>query len=109
MRTIPLNNQVEEGTETIAPGSAVYVYVAIAYSSPGQERDTYLSFFIDNEPVGTYVHAGSPPPDSEQLSYHIPVYVNLSMPAGPHTFAVQNGLSESGASLVILDSIVYTT
>lgn len=87
----------------------MYVYAAIAYSSPGQESDTYLSFFIDDEPVGTYVHAESPPLDSEQLSYHVPVYVNLSMPAGPHTFTVQNGLSESGSSFAILDSIIYTT
>lgn len=87
----------------------MYVYAAIAYSSSGQAHDIHLSFFIDDAPVGTYVHAESPPLDSEQFSYHIPVYVNFSMPAGLHTLTVQNGPSGSRPSFVILDSIVYTT
>ncbi|KAF7986199.1 hypothetical protein HWV62_38620 [Athelia sp. TMB] len=90
--------------EIAGSGSAVYVYAALASLSTSQEQNGYISFVLDDEPVGTYAHADSPLSD-----YNIPVYVNLSIPSGSHTLRVQNGAQWSASSFMILDSIVYTT
>ena len=100
-----LDHLLESRAKEIAgAGSAVYVYAALASLSTSQEQDAYISFFLDDEPVGTYAHVDGP-----LFAYHIPVYVNLSIPSGSHTLRVQNGAQWSPSSFMILDSIVYTT
>jgi len=85
-------------------GSALYVYCAIAHSSDGYSD---MTFFIDGELVGSF---SQPPSTGSQpdYQYHVPVYVNHSMPAALHTFALQNGHIGGQKSLVLLDSIIYT-
>lgn len=87
-------------------GSAIYVYAAIAQSSNLSEAP-YLTFLIDDKQVGAYT--GNPTQGAQLFQYQVPVYVNLSVSPGLHTFTVQNGRQGGPASIIILDSIVYTT
>jgi len=88
-------------------GSALYVYCAIAHSASSPDGHSDMTFFIDNEVVGKFVQA--PTTESQpDYQYHVPVYVNHSMPAGIHTFTLQNGRIGGQKSLVLLDSIMYT-
>jgi hypothetical protein len=66
-----------------------------------------MTFFIDGEVVGTF---SQPPSKGSQsdYQYHVPVYVNHSIPAALHTFTLQNGQIGGQESLVLLDSITYT-
>jgi len=83
------------------------VYCAIAHSSGAPDGNSDMTFFIDGEIVGTF---SQPPSTGSQpdYQYHVPVYVNYSMPATLHTFALQNGHIGGQESLVLLDSIIYT-
>lgn len=86
------------------PGSAIYVYCVIPFNT---SRTSVMTFFINDEVVGTFTSASSVRNESE-YQYNVPVYVNRSMPAGVHKFTLQNGLKGGQRSLVMLDSIVYT-
>jgi hypothetical protein len=66
-----------------------------------------MTFFIDNEVVGTFSLASYIGNESE-YQYNVPIYVNHSMPAGVHKFTLQNGQKRGQKSLIMLDSIVYT-
>lgn len=66
-----------------------------------------MTFMVDDEVVGTFT---LPPTTGDQLSYeyNVPVYVNDTIPAGMHTFTIQNGHQGGEQSLVMLDYIMYT-
>jgi len=99
-------NQVLSASVTFN-GSALYVYCVIAHSSSSPDGHSDMIFSIDNEVVGTFAQApttGHHP----TYQYRVPVYVNHSMPAGIHTFTLQNGRMGGQKSLVLLDSIMYT-
>lgn len=92
-------------------GSAVYVY-NIVVDSIVADTDTLvnLTFFLDDEVVGAYNHEPiSDPPGSStpQVSYHVLVYSNSSLPHAEH--ALQMVSSGIKAANVLFDYVVYTT
>ncbi|EKM60262.1 uncharacterized protein PHACADRAFT_203507 [Phanerochaete carnosa HHB-10118-sp] len=94
-------------------GSAIYVYGVIV-TSPlipfGDTSSTHLGFFIDDQLVGTFNNTpagnGSNP---AAFKYNVTLYSNRSLPHGPHTFVLQNGLDGGPASIVLFDYLVYST
>ncbi|KAI0084075.1 hypothetical protein BDY19DRAFT_899115 [Irpex rosettiformis] len=98
------------GTETEAPrtaslefdGSAVYVYSII---SRFPSVNTDLTFFIDDEVVGTYTWVSD---GDSSFNYNVPVYSNDSIIPGAHTLKVQNGFIGGPESLLLLDYIIYS-
>ncbi|KAL1943265.1 hypothetical protein VTO73DRAFT_4340 [Trametes versicolor] len=91
-------------------GSAVYVY-NIVVDSIVADTDTLvnLTFSLDDEAVGAYYHEpiSDPPGSVPQVSYHVLVYSNSSLPHGEH--ALQMVTSGVRAANVLFDYIVYTT
>ena len=89
-------------------GVAVYVYGIIpnSMSAGSTSVTTYvnLSFVLDDEHVGRYVHQ---PNDSSVIEYSVPVYVNTSLSNEGHSLSIQLGGSSS--SLFLFDYVVYTT
>ncbi|EIW56437.1 uncharacterized protein TRAVEDRAFT_84578, partial [Trametes versicolor FP-101664 SS1] len=90
-------------------GSAVYVY-NIVVDSIVADTDTLvnLTFLLDDEAVGAYYHEpiSDPPGSVPQVSYHVLVYSNSSLPHGEH--ALQMVSSGSKATSVLFDYVVYT-
>ena len=66
---------------------------------------TDLTFGIDSEFAGTFVHN---PSSSETLTYNALVYANQSLPDGNHTLTIQNGRVGNPISTVLLDYLVYS-
>lgn len=87
-------------------GTAVYAYNVIANNvSADISADTNLTFYIDNDYVGRYIHI--PLPDTMGVQYDVMVYMNQSLPHELHTFTMQ--ATGPKRSLVLFDYIVYTT
>ena len=86
-------------------GVAVYVYCVVTHSFNSPVGNSDMSFFIDGNLVGNFVQ---PPTGDTTYQYNVPVYVNESLPSGPHTIAIVNGHPDGNQSLTLLDSIVYT-
>ncbi|OBZ79761.1 hypothetical protein A0H81_00334 [Grifola frondosa] len=86
-------------------GSAIYVFCILAQTITPLNGSSDMSFYIDDELVGTYVHA----PTAQPLSYdyNVPVYVNESLPSAPHKFSLVGGRTGS-TSLILFDYIVYS-
>ncbi|KAF8213577.1 hypothetical protein K438DRAFT_2009737 [Mycena galopus ATCC 62051] len=80
-------------------GSAVYVYCAL---SPNANSD--MTFFLDGAVVGNFVQ-----PAVDEFQYGVLVYSNPSITPGLHTLTLQNGQQNGNESVMILDSIVYTS
>ncbi|KAF7367309.1 hypothetical protein MSAN_00793000 [Mycena sanguinolenta] len=84
-------------------GSAVYVYCALS-RSPNANSD--MTFFLDGVVVGQFIKT---PVGSAGFDYGVPVYANSSIDPGLHTLTLQNGQQNGVESVMILDSIVYTS
>ncbi|KAJ6519372.1 hypothetical protein C8R45DRAFT_918412 [Mycena sanguinolenta] len=84
-------------------GSAVYVYCALS-RSPNANSD--MTFFLDGVVVGQFIKTSV---GSAGFDYSVLVYANSSIPSGPHTLTLQNGQQNGVESVMILDSIVYTS
>ncbi|KAI0800515.1 hypothetical protein C8Q74DRAFT_420803 [Fomes fomentarius] len=85
-------------------GTAVYVYCVIANAVPNTTTLTNLTFTLDGQQVGTYVHV---PTDSTAFQYDVPVYTNPSLSNGDHTLVIE-ATGDTASSLVLFDYIVYT-
>ena len=88
-------------------GVAVYVYGITPNSMSAGRTDVTtfmnLSFVLDDEHVGNYVHQ---PNESSVVEYNVPVYVNTSLSNGGHSLLIQFG--GSSPSLFLFDYVVYT-
>ncbi|KAK7064618.1 hypothetical protein R3P38DRAFT_2825556 [Favolaschia claudopus] len=84
-------------------GSAVYVYCALPRET---NANADFTFYLDGVVVGTFQHS---PDGTAGFDYTVPVYVNTSITPGPHTLTLQNGQQGGVQSVMILDSIVYTS
>ncbi|KAK0200663.1 hypothetical protein DFS33DRAFT_1386584 [Desarmillaria ectypa] len=91
-------------------GTAIYVdcILAKSTSNPPLIGHSDMRFFIDGALVGRFGRDISN--DSTwTYSYGDTVYANTSIPAGLHTFRLQNGHTNSTQqSLVLLDAITYS-
>ena len=85
-------------------GSAVYAYNVIANQIPFVTTLTNLTFQINGDLVGTYMHI--PENTTNTFEYDVLVYANTSLPYGQHTFVMSAGGSND--SLILFDRIVYT-
>ena len=85
-------------------GSAVYAYNIIANQIPFTTTLTNLTFSIDGDPVGTYVHI--PENTTNTFEYGVLVYANTSLPYTSHVFVMSAGGPND--SLVLFDYLVYT-
>ena len=85
-------------------GTSVYVFNIIANNLTGTTTFTNLTFWIDNQLVGNFMHS---PESTEAFFYSVPVYVNESLSDGQHTLQMNAG--GTSESLILFDRIVYTT
>ena len=86
-------------------GTAVYVFNIIANNFGGITTFTNLTFYIDNELVGSYIHT---PTSDANILYRVPVYTNTSLANQEHFLRIVNG-GGPDASLILFDFIAYTT
>lgn len=84
-------------------GVAVYVFNIIANTVPFTTTLTNLTFTLDGELVGSYLHA---PDASTDILYNVSVYSNTSLTSGPHTLEIQP--TGPFSSLILFDYIAYT-
>ncbi|EIW63894.1 uncharacterized protein TRAVEDRAFT_110984, partial [Trametes versicolor FP-101664 SS1] len=84
-------------------GVAVYVFNIIANTVGATTTLTNLSFTLDGELVGSYLHA---PDTSTDILYNVSVYSNTSLTNGPHTLEIQP--TGPFSSLILFDYIAYT-
>ncbi|KAF8987749.1 hypothetical protein BDQ17DRAFT_1199528, partial [Cyathus striatus] len=89
-------------------GTAIYVFCAIALSTTSPDGYSNMTFYIDNELVGQFERV--PPGTQGAYLYNVSVYSNTSLPAGEHTFMLQNGQFGNGGnkSLTLFDYLVYS-
>ena len=87
-------------------GTAVYVYnlVANRVLIPGTTTFTNLTFHIDGEHVGQFVHV---PDETTDVLYRVPVYSNASLVYKTHSMEIRAG--GTNPSLVLFDYAEYTT
>ena len=69
-------------------GVAVYVFNIIANNFGGITTFTNLTFYIDNELVGSYIHT---PTSDANILYRVPVYTNTSLANQEHFLRIVNG------------------
>ncbi|OJT04505.1 hypothetical protein TRAPUB_4775 [Trametes pubescens] len=85
-------------------GTAVYVFNAIANTVPFTTTLTNLSFTLDGDSVGQYVHT---PSDSTDFQYNVPVFVRSGLSNVTHTIVIE-ATGDTNSSLVLFDYIIYT-
>ena len=90
-------------------GSAVYIFALVptfATATNGPPTSMNLSYTLDSQPLGTFVHSGSKTPSSNSTLYlsSVPILVKTGMPDGPHTITMNIGPD----SVLLLDYIVYS-
>ncbi|RDX46758.1 hypothetical protein OH76DRAFT_816353 [Lentinus brumalis] len=85
-------------------GTAVYVYNVLANTVPWTTTYTSLTFSLDGEQVGTYVHV---PTSDTAFEYDVPVYTNGDLANKQHTLIIE-ATGSTNNSLVLFDYIVYT-
>jgi len=86
-------------------GSALYIYCIVPQQTtfPGGGSD--MSFYIDGQIMGTYTNLAN---GTSAFGYNVLVFQNESIPAGIHTFQLNNGYVGGPTSLVIFDKLVYS-
>ncbi|KAI0751142.1 hypothetical protein C8Q80DRAFT_554988 [Daedaleopsis nitida] len=86
-------------------GHAVYIFHLLAFV-PGITTFTDLRFYLDDQPVGQFIHEFSPTLNGNAIQYHVPVYVNTTLTNAPHTLLIR--ATGQTASLVLFDQVVYS-
>ncbi|KAI0652612.1 hypothetical protein C8Q79DRAFT_938586 [Trametes meyenii] len=84
-------------------GTAVYVFNIIANTVPFTTTLTNLTFTLDGELVGHYVHS---PDSSSDILYNVLVYSNASLMNTQHTIEMRP--TGPFSSLILFDYIAYT-
>ncbi|KAI5116464.1 hypothetical protein M0805_006724 [Coniferiporia weirii] len=84
-------------------GSAVYVFIILANSVPFTTTLTSLSFTLDGELDGSFVHA---PTTSTDYEYNVTAYANDNLANAQHTLIMQT--AGNNATLVLFDYVVYS-
>ena len=85
-------------------GVAIYVFNIIPNNVDGATTLTNLSFFLDEVPVGQFLHI---PDQTANIRYHVPVFVNESLPDTQHSLDIR--ATGPNASLVLFDYAIYTS
>ncbi|KAL1951102.1 hypothetical protein VTO73DRAFT_251 [Trametes versicolor] len=85
-------------------GTAVYVFNAIANTVPFTTTLTNLTFTLDGDPIGQFVHT---PSDSTDFQYNVLVLARTGLSNITHTIVIE-ATGDTNSSLVLFDYIVYT-
>ncbi|KAK0245497.1 hypothetical protein EDD85DRAFT_943924 [Armillaria nabsnona] len=87
-------------------GTAVYVNCILALTAEHPTGRSDMTFFIDGVQVGTY----SSEPDSSDpgYDYNVTVFAHERLSSGRHIIQIQSGHIGGSASLILLDSIIYS-
>ena len=99
--TTPLHSDPPTTITVHFTGSAVYVFNILPNTLPVTITLANVSFSIDGEDVGAFVH--SPEPGTSIL-YNQLVYHNTTLDYGPHTIVI----TPSSYSLILFDYLLYT-
>ncbi|KAI0327694.1 hypothetical protein GY45DRAFT_1327351 [Cubamyces sp. BRFM 1775] len=84
-------------------GTAVYVFNIVVNAVPDTATLTNLTFFLDGERAGEFVHE---PDGSSDVSYNVPVFTTAGLANVPHTLLIQ--MNAPNITNVLFDYIVYT-
>ncbi|TBU26825.1 hypothetical protein BD311DRAFT_666742 [Dichomitus squalens] len=87
-------------------GHAVYVYALLANIIPAATTHTSLSFYIDGQYSGQFVHIPSAVPYPQVIEYDVLVYSNNKLSNVEHSITIE--ASGTDSSLVLFDYIMYT-
>ncbi|KAK0232898.1 hypothetical protein IW262DRAFT_32181 [Armillaria fumosa] len=87
-------------------GTAVYVNCILAQSVQHPTGRSDMTFFIDGVQAGTY--SSEPDPSSPDYVYNMTVFAYENLSSGRHIIQIQNGHIGGSASLILLDSIIYS-
>ena len=89
-------------------GHAIYVYHTIMnIIVPGAWTSTNLTFLIDSEYAGNYLHNPTSNDSTPAVFYQMLVYSNTALEQGEHTLQVV--ASGGSAVLILFDYAMYTT
>ncbi|KAH9886724.1 hypothetical protein C8Q73DRAFT_276966 [Cubamyces lactineus] len=89
-------------------GHAIYVYHTIMnILVPGASTRTNLTFLIDSNFVGNYLHNPTSNDSTPAVFYQMLVYSNDALEQGEHTLQVV--ASGDSAVLILFDYVMYTT
>ncbi|KAK0506422.1 hypothetical protein EDD18DRAFT_1342731 [Armillaria luteobubalina] len=87
-------------------GTAVYVNCILARSVQHPTGRSDMTFFIDGVQAGTY--SSEPDPPSPDYVYNATVFAYENLSSGRHIIQIQSGHTEGSASLILLDSLIYS-
>ncbi|KAK0198120.1 hypothetical protein F5146DRAFT_73269 [Armillaria mellea] len=88
-------------------GTAVYVNCILAQSAKHPTGRSDMTFFIDGVQAGTY--SSEPDPESSpDYVYNVTVFSHENLSSGRHIIQIQGGHIGGSASLILLDSIIYS-
>ncbi|KAI0658335.1 hypothetical protein C8Q70DRAFT_881279, partial [Cubamyces menziesii] len=84
-------------------GTAVYVFNIVVNAVPDTATLTNLTFFLDGERAGEFVHV---PDGSSDVLYNVPVFTTTGLANAPHTLLIQ--MNTPNVTNVLFDYIAYT-
>lgn len=93
----------------VSAGSAVYVFALVPlFAAASNTTPTFvnLTYTLDSQPIGQFVHSGSPSVTADSTSYlsSVAVFQQSGLTEGSHTLNVTVGPD----SVFLLDYIVYS-
>ncbi|SJL05382.1 uncharacterized protein ARMOST_08749 [Armillaria ostoyae] len=87
-------------------GTAVYVNCILAHTAEHPTGRSDMTFFIDGVQVGIY--SSEPDTSSPGYDYNVTVFAHERLSSGRHIIQIQSGHIGGSASLILLDSIIYS-
>ncbi|KAI0754137.1 hypothetical protein C8Q80DRAFT_1094444, partial [Daedaleopsis nitida] len=100
--TVPADDTTEPWTITMSfEGTAIYVFNALANSISSTRTDQNITFFLDGQQAGTFVHAAT---SSTEIDYRVQVFARNGLTNGSHTLVVQ----PEPNSNILFDFAMYT-
>ncbi|KAH8116545.1 hypothetical protein DFH11DRAFT_1506467 [Phellopilus nigrolimitatus] len=93
----------EKTIEMSFSGTAVYAFFLLANNVSYVTTLTSLSFSVDGNEAGTFVHQ---PTSSLDFQYNVPGFSKTDLANAPHTLTIQTAGND--ATLILFDYVVYT-
>lgn len=84
----------------------MYVYCIIPDSRASVDGFPNMRFVLDGTLAGSY--SLKPPAETGAYDYHTLVFARESLASELHVLEIENGVSQSGGSILLLDYIMYT-
>lgn len=85
-------------------GTAVFIFLILAKWVPFATTFTNISFTLDGNPEGTFIHM---PDETNQFEYHVNGFTKNNLQNKAHTIVITNQPGSSN-SLVLFDYLIYT-